>query len=205
MKFPSVYWLKIDHLERAVKNIHHDLIEACRENDRGAQFKIYKLYYKAMYNTAVRIVNSTAEAEDIMQESFLDAFRKLESYREESSFGKWLKRIVINKSLDALRKNREMVSIEDSNLDIPDEKEEENYLEVLSYKIEEIRKAIHMLPDGYRVVLTLHLLEGFDHEEIAQVLKITNNLSRIRYFRAKQQLVESLEKSRGSKSRLNIN
>jgi RNA polymerase sigma factor (sigma-70 family) len=195
---------KIDQLESAVKNIHHDLILACRENDRNAQFQIYKLYYKAMYNTAIRIVNSTAEAEDIMQESFLDAFRKIDSYREESSFGKWLKRIVINKSLDSIKKAREMTSIDDTGMDIPEE-EEENYLEMLSYKIEEIRKAIHLLPDSYRIVLTLHLLEGYDHEEIALVLQISNNLSRIRYFRARQKLVDYIRRSGKNQSSMNIN
>ncbi|MFA5727706.1 MAG: sigma-70 family RNA polymerase sigma factor, partial [Saccharofermentanaceae bacterium] len=94
-------------------NIHQDLIEACRKGDRSAQFKIYKLYYKAMYNTCLRIVNDTAEAEDIMQESFLDAFERLESYTGEGTFGSWLKRIVINRSLDFLRKEKDYISLEE--------------------------------------------------------------------------------------------
>ena len=88
-------------------NIHQELIDACRQYDRTAQVKIYELYYKAMYNTSYRILNNPAEAEDAMQEAFLEAFRKLDTYKEEASFGSWLKRIVINKSLDMLRKKRE--------------------------------------------------------------------------------------------------
>src|SRR5674476_409697 len=87
-------------------NLHQDLIDGCRRGDQKAQFQIYKLYYKAMYNTSLRIVNDTMEAEDIMQESFLAAFEKIESYSGTVSFGAWLKKIVINRSLDALNKKK---------------------------------------------------------------------------------------------------
>lgn len=175
-----------------IKNIHENLVERCRENDREAQFKLYEMYYKAMYNTALRIVNDTTEAEDVMQESFLDAFRKIDSYREEASFGSWLKRIVVNKSLDAIRKSKEMKSIDEYDTEnIPDDhNDDEDYLEILSYKVEKIRQTIHLLPDSYRVILSLYLLEGYDHEEISQVLDISYSLSRTRFLRAKRKLVE---------------
>ena len=186
-------------LGSAVTNIHKDLIGACRQNDRKAQLEIYKLYYKAMYNTSLRIVNDPMEAEDIMQDSFLDAFRKIDSYRGESSFGSWLKRIVINRSIDVVKRSRQVLSIEESNLDIPDSGEDEDNIEILSLRADEIRKAILMLPENYRLVLSLYLLEGFDHEEISQVLGISNSLSRIRFFRAKQKLLEYIgDKGRGS-------
>jgi RNA polymerase sigma-70 factor (ECF subfamily) len=159
-------------------------------NDRKAQVQVYKLYYKAMYNTALRILNDSTEAEDVMQEAFLEAFRKLESYREESSFGTWLKRIVINKSVDVFRKSKDMVSLDEYDVEVHDQREDENYIQVLSTRVEEIRKAIHGLPDNYRVILSLHLLEGYDHEEIAQILEISYNLSRTRYSRAKKKLLE---------------
>lgn len=177
-------------MEPTVKNIHEDLIRGCRDNERKAQFQVYGLYYKAMFNTALRIVNDPAEAEDIMQEAFLEAFRKIDTYREESSFGSWLKKIVIHKSIDEIRRSREFVSLEDVEQDFADAGDEENMMQVLSAKVEDIRKAIHSLPDDYRVILSLYLLEGYDHEEIAQVLNISYNLSRTRYSRARKKLLE---------------
>lgn len=176
------------------KNIHQGLIDGCREGDRKAQFSIYKLYYKTMYNSALRILNDSAEAEDIMQESFLDAFQKINQYGGLVSFGSWLKRIVINKSIDALKKAKDFNTIEEDEFDIP-ESVEEDYLEVLSYKIKNIRKAIENLPYDYRLIISLFLLEGYDHEEISKILGISYNLSRTRFSRAKKKLVESLKKS----------
>ena len=175
-------------------NIHQDLIDACRNGDRDAQFRIYKLYYKAMYNTSLRIVNDTAEAEDIMQESFLDAFQRLDSYTGEGSFGSWLKRIVINRSLDYLRRVKETIPFDEVEYDLPDD-HEENREEELRFQVAEVKKAISQLPEEYRVVLSLFLLEGYDHEEIAQILKISNQLSRTRYSRARQKLLGLLREN----------
>lgn len=143
-----------------------------------------------MFNTAIRIVNNTALAEDIMQESFLEAFRRIGSYRAEASFGSWLKRIVVNKSIDEVRRAKDIISIDEADVEVPDNNDDENYMQVLSTKVEEIRKAIHALPDSYRIILSLHLLEGYDHEEISQVLDISYNLSRTRYSRARKKLLE---------------
>ena len=170
------------------QNIHQDLIDACKRGDRSAQFRIYKLYYKAMYNTSLRIVNDTQEAEDVMQESFLEAFRRLDTYSGEGSFGSWLKRIVVNNSLDVLRRNKEMLSLDETAIDLPEEVEESNEQEIL-LQVEEVKEAITKLPDEYRVVLSLFLLEGYDHEEISEILNISNNLSRTRFVRAKQKLL----------------
>jgi RNA polymerase sigma-70 factor (ECF subfamily) len=153
-----------------------------------------------MYNSALRILNDTAEAEDVMQESFLEAFRKIDTFRGEASFGSWLKRIVINRSLDLLKKGHDMKSIDEIPEDIPDNYEEENYLEILSYKVDLIRRAIHMLPDNYRIVLSLNLLEGYDHEEISQILDVSNNVSRTRFSRGKQKLIEILQADNNSMS-----
>jgi len=177
-------------LEPTVKNIHEDLIRGCQVNDRKAQFQVYKLYYKAMFNTAIRIVNHSAQAEDIMQESFLEAFRQIDNYRGEASFGTWLKKIVINKSIDEVRKAKDVISIDEADVEIADQNDDENYIQVLSTRVEEIRKAIHALPDSYRIILSLHLLEGYDHEEISQILGISYNLSRTRYSRSRKKLLE---------------
>ena len=176
-------------------HVHKELIESCKAGSRSAQFKIYKLYYKAMYNTSLRIVNDTAEAEDIMQESFLEAFRHLDSYTGEGTFGSWLKKIVINKSLDALRKNKESISIEEESLDFP-EIIEENREEEIQYQVAEVKEAITKLPEEYRIVLSLFLLEGYDHEEISEILNISNNSSRTRFVRAKQKLQKILKEKK---------
>lgn len=192
MKNRPVYYQKSVELEGKYINTHQKLIDACCAHDRNAQFKIYKLYYKTMFNTSLRIVNNTAEAEDIMQESFLDAFQRLHSYTGEGSFGSWLKRIVINRSLDYLRKVKETVSFDDVEYDIPDIVKE-NKEEDIQFKVDEVKRAISHLSDEYRVVLSLFLLEGYDHEEISQILQISNQLSRTRYSRARQKLLNILK------------
>jgi RNA polymerase sigma-70 factor (ECF subfamily) len=148
-----------------------------------------------MYNTSLRIVNDNAEAEDIMQESFLDAFRRLDSYSGEGSFGSWLKRIVVNNSLDSLRKKKEMVSIEEKELEFPDIVTE-NREEEIMMQVKEVKEAILELPEDYRVVITLFLLEGYDHEEISEILHISNNLSRTRFVRAKQKVMQILKEKK---------
>ena len=152
---------------RKYKNIHELLIERCRKMDSKAQFEIYKLYYKAMYNTCFRILNNSMEAEDIMQEAFLAAFEKIETYNGKVSFGAWLKRIVINKSLDSIKKKKLELEPIDENLkelvDVDPMIDEES----MKNKIEIIKKALNKLADGYRIVLTLYLFEGYDHDEIS--------------------------------------
>jgi RNA polymerase sigma factor (sigma-70 family) len=185
-------------LEAGGKNIHQDLIERCRENDRRAQLEIYKLYYKPMFNTSLRIVNDTTEAEDVMQESFLDAFSKIDNYKGEGSFGGWLKRIVVNNSIDAIRKRKEALPLDENIYRKADETAADaDYVsartaENVEYRVEEIKKAILMLPEEHRVILSLFLFEGYDHDEIAQILKITNNASRTRFSRAKAKLLKIL-------------
>jgi RNA polymerase sigma factor (sigma-70 family) len=186
---------KIRVLGTTYINIHQDLIDACKKGERGAQVKLYKLYYKAMYNTSLRIVNDTAEAEDIMQESFLGAFQRIQNYTGEGSFGSWLKRIVVNNSLDALRCKKQDVSIEESSLDFP-EIVEESLEEEVKLQASEIKEAIGRIPEEYRIVITLFLLEGYDHEEISEILAISNNLSRTRLVRAKQKVLQILKEKK---------
>ena len=158
--------------------------------DQKAQFQLYKLYYKAMYNTSLRIVNNTMEAEDIMQDAFLSAFAKMETYKGEVSFGAWLKRIVINKSLDSIKKKSlEVDSMEETVIEIPDTRSESESFGDQDYKIEEVREAITKLPEKYRIVLSLYLVEGYDHEEIAGILGINSSTSRSQLVRAKHKLI----------------
>jgi RNA polymerase sigma factor (sigma-70 family) len=170
---------------------HLKLIEACKRGERKAQFELYRLYSSAMYNTSLRIVRDPDDAEDVMQEAFLKAFSRIGTYRKEVSFGAWLKRIVVNKSLDFLRLRRESISLEDVGEyeEIP---EDDHGTMEYAYSADDIRKAIHTLPEGYRIVLSLILLEGYDHEEVSEILQITNATSRTQYHRAKKRLAELL-------------
>ena len=173
-------------------NIHQHLIDRCLQQDKEAQFSIYKLYYRAMYNTSLRIVNNSDDAEDIMQESFLTAFQRLDSYKGEVSFGIWLKRIVVNRSLDYLRKRKVAFEEVRPELAVYDEVQEDEAV----YSVEEIKDAIFQLSDGYRTILSLLLLEGYDHEEVSEILGISNVASRTQFSRAKQHLRDLLVEKR---------
>ena len=187
-------------MEGPYTHIHRDLVDACRRGDPKAQFRIYKLYYKAMYNTSLRIVNDTAEAEDIMQESFLEAFRKINSYTGEGSFGNWIKRIVVNHSLDVLRKRKNLLPLDEEIHDIPEPSGGESEEEMVSFQVKEVREAIEMLPADYKLIITLFLIEGYDHEEISGILNISHGLSRTRYSRARQKLLSILKENRMKKA-----
>ncbi|MBN1821981.1 MAG: sigma-70 family RNA polymerase sigma factor [Prolixibacteraceae bacterium] len=176
-------------MEGLYKNIHQDIIDRCRQGDSKAQFQLYKLYYKSMFNVTLRIINDETEAEDVMQEAFLKALQKIETYRGEVSFGAWLKKIVVNRSLDVLKKRK--VVFEEINERKHDS--EDFKMDSKEVDVDKIKNAINQLPDGYRVVLSLYLIEGYDHEEISQILGISNSASRTQYMRAKNKLREYLK------------
>lgn len=145
-----------------------------------------------MYNVGFRIVNNTEEAEDVLQDAFISAFNNLGSYRGDSTFGAWLKRIVINKAINCLNKRKPERMPEDERFDVKEE-EEVDVLEGFPFTVEKVRAAIESLPDGYRSVLSLYLLEGYDHGEIAEILGITESTSKSQFNRAKKKLKELLE------------
>jgi RNA polymerase sigma-70 factor (ECF subfamily) len=187
-------YLKMANVEAAFKNLHQDLLDGCKTGDQKAQFQIYKLYYKAMYNTSLRIVNDTMEAEDIMQESFLSAFEKIDTYSGMVSFGAWLKKIVVNRSLDYLSKKKAVFEDIESHTGIRDESgDETSRNEEIDVMVEDVKEAINRLPDGYRIILSLYLLEGYDHDEIAEIMSITSSTSRSQLSRAKQKLIGELK------------
>ncbi|MCW3070172.1 MAG: polymerase [Bacteroidetes bacterium] len=164
---------------------HHDLVEQCKKGDDKAFRELYRLYAKPMFNASMRILNNRDEAEDVLQESFVAAFRHIRSFEEKGSFGSWLKRIVINRSLDALKKQKQNF-IQVDELDIAEEEaEEENGFE---YDAVTLQKAIDRLPDGYRVILTLFLFEDYSHRMIAEKLGISESTSKSQYLRARKKL-----------------
>jgi RNA polymerase sigma-70 factor (ECF subfamily) len=177
-------------LEQQVLNMHDDLIARCRAGDREAHYTIYKMYARSMYNVSLRITGRVADAEDALQEAFISAFRNLDSYRADATFGAWLKRIVVNKSINILKRRRLEWMPEDDAWDVPEEDVAAPYREELT--VERVKKAIDELPDGYRAVLSLYLLEGYDHEEIAGIMGISESTSKSQLNRAKGKLREKL-------------
>ena len=173
---------------------HRDLVERCREGRRDAQFELYRLYSKAMFNTALRMVQNPHDAEDLLQSIFIEVFSKLDSFRYESSVGAWIKRITVNKCINFLKSRRLAFS---ELTQYNDRAEEQAPDPEPLYSVERITRAIGDLPDGYRVVFSLYAVEGYDHEEIAQVLGITEATSKSQYSRAKARLRDMLTENGG--------
>lgn len=176
----------------AQSDIHRDIIEKSKLGDSAAQYKLYSLYAKAMYNLACRMMNNREEAEDMLQESFTDAFSRLDSFRYESGFGSWIKRIVINHCLNEIKRRKaDLQFFEDMSLFDNAIPEDTGYEVGLS--VENVRKAMDYLPNGSKMIFSLYLLEGYDHVEISQILKISESNSKSQYMRAKQKVKEVLK------------
>ena len=169
---------------------HREIIEKCMGGNRKAQFELYRLYSQAMYNICLRMVNDDLDAEDLLQQSFVDVFTKMSSFRYESSIGAWIKRIVVNNCINFLKKRRlQIQSLDDSFHQVADEIPIDKY----NINVKAINDAIRKLPDGYRVVFSLYLFEGYDHQEIGQILEITEATSKSQFSRAKKKLRDLLE------------
>lgn len=156
-----------------------------------AQMQIYSTFYKRVYNACYRVLYDSLEAEDAMQESFLKAFSSLDNYKNSVPFEAWLVRIGINTSIDKLRKrNLETVDFnENINYDIVDSDDSEEWEQILD-RVEQVKTAITKLPESSRLIVNLYLIEGYDHEEISEILNIAPGTVRIQYMRAKQKLLE---------------
>jgi RNA polymerase sigma factor (sigma-70 family) len=170
--------------------IHAPIIEQCRRGNSKAQFILYDQYSKAMYNLAYRILNNREDTEDILQDVFVECFRNIDTFRFESTFGAWLKKITINKCINHIKKRKIDLTLCETLPPLIYEEEEDETV----YDTEKIFKGIESLPDGYRIILTLYLLEGYDHSEISQILGISESTSKSQYSRAKEKLRNSLSK-----------
>ena len=170
-------------------DIHQQWINQLKNGDQTAARNIYNSYSKAMYNTLIRITGSTEESQDLLQDAFIKAFKRIKSFRGDSTFGAWLKRIVVNTGLEHLRKRKivfeelsesfeEMVEINDSQLAI-----DPNI----------VHETIKELPDGTRTVLSLYLLEGYTHKEISEILKISISTSKTQFMRGKTIIRDQLK------------
>lgn len=175
------------------------LINQCKELNQKAQLALYKKYADGMFAVAHAYLRDEDGAKDAVQEGFIKAFKSLEQYRGEVSFGAWLKKIVINKCLDTLKKH----SFErlDDEIAILAVEEEEPWNIAHSCTSKQIITAIDRLKEPYLSVLRLFLLEGYDHLEISEILGITHTASRTYLHRAKQQVKNALEQqSYGTRS-----
>lgn len=173
------------------------LVQLCITGNQGAQLEVYNRYYKAMYNTALRIVHDSFEAEDIMQDSFLTAFTKLDGLKETVTFGSWLKRIVINNSIYHYNKNSKynQVPLDDVLYKVEDHSGVSSDYEFTSIKAKQVMETMNELKDSYRVSLTLHLIEGYDYEEISDIMNISYANCRTTISRAKESLRRKIQQT----------
>lgn len=177
-------------MDLQVIDLHNDLIARCKTGDQDAHYRLYKLYSKSMYNVAFRIVGNEDDATDVLQEAFISAFRNLDSYRADATFGAWIKRIVVNKSINAVQRKKFEPIPEDDRWDVAEEEISVEYRDGLT--VDRVKKSIEQLPDGYRSVLSLYLLEGYDHQEIGEIMGISESTSKSQLNRAKSKLRELL-------------
>lgn len=171
--------------------LHIELVEKCKANDRQAQMKLYRQYCDGMFCVAMRFVKNVDDAEDVLQESFIKAFQRIEQFKGEVTFGAWLKRIVVNRCIDFLKsKHQQTVELKESYLHMA---EDHDWSVEEGISIAQVKEAIEELSQKYRYVVQLFLVEGYDHAEISEILGITETASRTRLLRGKAQLKEKLK------------
>lgn len=167
-----------------------ELVEQCKANNRNAQLQLYRKYCEGMYCVAMRFLRNEDDAEDVLQESFIKAFQKLDQFKGEVTFGAWLKRIVVNGCIDFLKtKKQRLVELDESYMHVA---EEDDWSINASIDISTVKTTVEQLPDNYKYVVQLYLIEGYDHNEIADILKISETASRTRLLRGKGKLKELL-------------
>ncbi len=168
-----------------------EIIDQCRRGEHKAQMQLYKTFYKRVYNTCYRVLHNQLEAEDVMQESFLKALSGLDNYNESIPFEAWLVRIAINTSIDRLRKKELDIITLNENIcyDISDTDDNEDWDNIIT-EVKRVKLAIEKLPESSRLIINLYLIEGYDHDEIAEILHIAPGTVRVQYMRAKQKLIE---------------
>lgn len=174
-----------------IVSIENQIIEGCKQNKAKAQMQLYDRYCQAMFIIANRYVKDQHTAEDVMQDAFIKVFKKMDTYKGEVTIGAWIKRIVINQCIDYLKKRKiEVVGIEEKYFEAD---AQSTWTVDDNVNIQMIIQAIEELPEKYKVVLKLYLLEGYDHQEIAQVLNITEVSSRSQLMRGKNKLKSQLK------------
>lgn len=173
-------------------DIHRKLVEESLEGSMKAQYQLYKLYSNAMFYTCYHMMHSREEAEDMLQEAFSEAFITLHRFRFESTFGTWLKRIVVNKCINEIKRKKTDLKFSD-DMGHYEEKYVDEANDLPNLKIEMVKEAMNELPEGGRVIFQLYLLEGYDHREIAEILGVSESNSKSQYMRARLKIKEILK------------
>jgi RNA polymerase sigma-70 factor (ECF subfamily) len=170
---------------------HIELVEQCKANNRQAQLQLYRQYCDGMFAVAMRFLKNVDDAEDVLQEAFIKAFQRIDQFQGEVTFGAWLKRIVVNGSIDFLKsKHQRTVELDETYMHVADD---EDWNVEPGISLDQVKKAIEELPTKYKYVVQLFLVEGYDHAEISEILGITETASRTRLLRGKTQLKEKLK------------
>ena len=173
-------------------SLSNTIVEDCKNNDAKAQMQLYDMYCDAMFIIAQRYVKDSFVAEDMMQDAFIKVFKNIGSFKGEVSIGAWIKRIVINQCIDHLKKKKiELISIEEKQYTVVDDDNDWDVDEKVDVNV--ITSTINGLPEKYKLVLNMYLIEGYDHKEIAQVLNITEINSRSQLLRGKNKLKSQLK------------
>jgi RNA polymerase sigma-70 factor (ECF subfamily) len=178
-------------LTQVYQDIHTEIIELSKAGNSKAQFELYSRYSKALFNVCLRLMNKKEDAEDALQDSFCEIFDKLDSFRFEASFGSWARRVTINTCINKLNRRNPQLVFFDSLYETGGISED-NEIDEIHLRVERINKAVSMLPDGYRLILTLYLFEGYDHGEISEILGISESTSKTQYMKAKKKVKEIL-------------
>ena len=171
---------------------HPELIEACKNNNLKAQMKVYLMYKDMLYNVSLRIIKNKQDAQDIVHDGFIKAFQNISKLENDLNLGPWLKCIVINCSLDFLRKRKKLGRLQES-YEFQKEEEQAEVFEDDSLKVEAIKKAINGLKDKYRIIIVLYLIEDYSHREIAEQLNLKESTVRNQYIRGKRLLIQQLQ------------
>ena len=178
------------------RDTHRAIVLGCQRKDRNAQRQLYGHYAKPMYNVCLRILKHSHDAEDVLQLAFVQVFSKIDTFNFDASVSAWIKRIVVNRCIDHLKKRRLLTTdfdpVRHDTGTTDDGLGEREQVDEGSYTVERIRTAMRNLSEGYRVVLSLYLFEGYDHEEISQILGISVGTSKSQYSRARKRLAEML-------------
>ncbi|MEN7551597.1 RNA polymerase sigma factor [Rapidithrix thailandica] len=183
----------------------NELIKACIKNDRTAYTQLFNRYAPKMLMVCSRYMSDEDEAKDVLQNGFIKVFKSLKSFKFKGSFEGWLKRIMVNEALGALRQKKKLIFDNNSfheNMEVAEENEE---LPAYDFTQEELLHALKTLPEAYKAVFNLYCFEKYSHKEIASVLSIKIETSRSRLLRARKLLKEQLFDLATQKSKLNEN
>ena len=169
-----------------------ELIKACKQNNLKAQMQVYQMYKDMLYNVSLRIIKNQQDAQDMVHDAFIKAFQNIAKLENDLNLGPWLKRIVVNCSLDFLRKQKKLGWLQES-YELQEEETQTEMFEDHSLKIEDVKKAINALKDKYRIIIVLYLIEDYSHREIAEQLGLKESTVRNQYIRGKRLLREQLQ------------